>query len=215
MTEPVILREFDVVIEPGEVGRLLGAANESRRLPDGRLGGIIDSSIERARELLSTAGIYVIASGSDLAGSTVFEGLERLAYCVCTIGPELETEVTRLSKGDELTRAVVLDAAGSVAAEAVAEHMDRSIREAAALEGLKTSCRASPGYGDWDVSEQRALFRIVPAGRIGVRLSESAMMIPRKSVSFAVHIAEHPARMRSENSCRNCDHVDCPYRLLE
>ena len=45
-------------------------------------------------------------------------------------------------------------------------------------------------------------------------LSESFMMIPRKSVSFAIHIAEKPARMRSENSCRNCDIKDCPYRLL-
>jgi hypothetical protein len=213
--EPVILTDFEVEIGREEVGRLLGAGSESRREEGGRLEEIIDSSIARARALLSTAGIYVMAAGSDLAGSAVFEGLERLAYCVCTIGPALEAEVTRLSKEDELIRAVVLDAAGSVAAEAAAEYMDRRIQEAAAREGLKTSCRASPGYGDWDVSEQRALFEIVPAERVGVRLSESAMMIPRKSVSFAVHIAERPARLRSENSCRNCDRADCPYRLLE
>ena len=114
-----------------------------------------------------------------------------------------------------MLRAVVLDAAGSVAAEAAAEYMDRAIQERAAAEGLRTSCRASPGYGDWDVREQKALFGLVPAGRIGVRLSESGMMIPRKSVSFAIHIDENPTRMRSENSCRNCDREDCPYRLLE
>ena len=213
--EPVIFTGFEVEIDPVEVSRLLGAGRESRRLGGGRLEEMIDSSVVRARALLSTAGIYVIAAGSDLSGSTAFEGLERLAYCVCTIGPALEAEVTRLSKEDELIKAVVLDAAGSVAAESSAEYMDTRIREAAAEEGLSTSCRASPGYGDWDVSEQRALFGLVPAERIGVRLSESAMMIPRKSVSFAIHIAEHPARLRSENSCRNCDRADCPYRLLE
>ncbi len=93
--------------------------------------------------------------------------------------------------------------------------MDRRIQEEANALGLKTSCRASPGYGDWDVREQGKLFRIVPAERIGVTLSESSMMMPRKSVSFAIHIAERPARLRSENSCRNCDREDCPYRLLE
>ena len=223
--EPVISTDFEVEIPLREVMRLLGR----RGGPDGGAGGLregaaareehiernIAGAIERAHDLLRTAGIYVIGSGSDLRGSSVFEGLERVAYCVCTIGSALEEEATRLSDEGELLQAVLLDAAGSVAAEAVAEYMDGCIREEAAAMGLKTSCRASPGYGDWDVREQAKIFRIVPAERIGVTLSESSMMIPRKSVSFAIHIDERPKRLRSENSCRNCDQADCPYRLLE
>lgn len=229
--EPVILTDFEIEILPSEVKRLLGHREEPGAVrdrgtpgveagrqgtdPAGRLEQAIDEAISRAGELLWTAGVYVVGTGDDLQGSSVFEGLERVAYCVCTIGPALEEEVTRLSGGDELLRAVVLDSAGSVAAEAVAEYMDRRIQEEAARSGLKTSCRASPGYGDWDVREQAKLFRIVPADRIGVTLSESSMMMPRKSVSFAIHIAERPERLRSENSCRNCDRMDCPYKLLE
>mgnify|MGYP001816441978 CR=1 FL=1 len=213
--DPVILKDFDIAIEVKEVRRLLGHREESGREPGERLEKVLAESIELAGELVAPAGIYIDAAGGDLPGSSVFDGLARVAYCVCTIGPELEKEVARLSAGEKLLRAVVLDAAGSVAAEEVAGHMDRAIREMAAAEGLKTSCRASPGYGDWDVSEQRAMFELVPAGRIGVRLSDSAMMIPRKSISFAVHVDEHPARLRSENSCRNCDRTDCPYRILE
>lgn len=211
----VILKDFDIVIETKEVKRLLGHREESGRKTRARTDEVVAEAIEQAGRLVSVAGIYVDAAGGDLPGSTVFDGLERVAYCVCTIGPELEGEVSRLSADDQLLRAVVLDAAGSVAAEAVAEHMDRAIQDMAADEGLKTSCRASPGYGDWDVREQKAIFELVPADRIGVRLSESSMMIPRKSVSFAIHIDEHPARMRSENSCRNCGREDCSYRLLE
>lgn len=229
--EPVILTDFEIEIEPLEVKRLLGhrekpEAARNRGTIDGEAGGrvadpaerlerAIDEAIPRALELMRTAGIYVVGSGGDLPGSTVFEGLERVAYCVCTIGSALEEEVTRLSGDGELLRAIVLDAAGSVAAETAAEYMDRRIQEAAAMLDLKTSCRASPGYGDWDVREQAKLFRIVPAERIGVSLSESSMMMPRKSVSFAIHIAERPARLRSESSCKNCDRADCPYRLLE
>ena len=213
--DPVILKDFDIVIEPKEVKRLLGYREESGLEPRARTDEAVAESIEKAGRLVSAAGIYVDASGGDLPGSTVFDGLKRVAYCVCTIGSELEDEVSRLSADDELLRAVVLDAAGSVAAEAVAERMDRAIQDMAADEGLKTSCRASPGYGDWDVREQKALFELVPADRIGVRLSESAMMIPRKSISFAIHIDEHPVRMRSENSCRNCGRKDCSYRFLE
>lgn len=227
--EPVILTDFDIEIQPAEVRRLLGhtggprkgmvdeggEAGPGSKTPRERLGRAIDDAITRAHELLRTAGVYVVGSGRDLQGSSVFEGLERVAYCVCTIGSALEEEVTRLSEDGELLRAVVLDAAGSVAAEAAAEYMDRCIQEEAAGLGLKTSCRASPGYGDWEVREQAKLFRVVPAERIGVSLSESSMMMPRKSISFAIHIAERPERLRSENSCKNCDRTDCPYRLLE
>ena len=212
---PVILKDFDIVIEPKEVKRLLGHREESSREQGERLEEVLVESIESAGRLISAAGIWVEASGGDLPGSNVFDGLERVAYCVCTVGPELEEEVTRLSGEGALLRAVVLDAAGSVGAEAVAEYMDRAIQDMAAAEGLKTSCRASPGYGDWDVREQSAIFELVPGGRIGVRLSESGMMIPRKSVSFAIHIDKNPARLRSENSCRNCDRTDCSYKLLE
>ena len=91
----------------------------------------------------------------------------------------------------------------------------RRLRLGAAALGLKTSCRASPGYGDWDVKEQKYLFELVPAERIGVTLTESSMMVPRKSVSFAVHIAQDPVRLRSEGSCRNCYMETCPYRIFD
>ena len=226
--EPVILTDFDIEISRIEMRRLLGhrggtsgerdfggEAERAAGIQGERIERAVDEAIERARELLRTAGVYVVGTGMDLRGSTVFQDLERVAYCVCTIGSALEGEVTRLSDEGELLRAVLLDAAGSVAAEAAAEYMDRRIQEEAAALGLRTSCRASPGYGDWDIREQAKLFRLVPAERIGVTLSESAMMIPRKSVSFAIHIAERPRRLRSENSCRNCDRTDCPYRILD
>jgi len=229
--EPVILTDFEIEIQRAEVRRLLGRRGDSGADPGAggagkraeagdagrpeRVERALDDAIDRACELLRTAGVYVVGTGKDLEGSRVFVDLERVAYCVCTIGSALEDEVTRLSDDGELLRAVLLDAAGSVAAEAAADYMDRCIQEEAAGLGLKTSCRASPGYGDWDIREQAKLFRLVPAERIGVTLSESSMMTPRKSVSFAIHIAERPARLRSENSCRNCDRTDCPYRLLE
>jgi cobalamin-dependent methionine synthase I len=121
--------------------------------------------------------------------------------------------VTRLAGAGELLKAVVLDSIGSVAAEAVAEYMDTRIADESAREGLKTSCRASPGYGDWDVREQAAVFALLPAARIGVSLSETFMMTPRKSISFAMHVAGEPERLRSENSCGNCGRTDCLYRL--
>jgi hypothetical protein len=213
--EPVIEEGFEITVDRTEVLRFLGSAEKMGRQPSGRVEEALAESLRTAEGLVSPRGIYLITAGSALPGSRMFENLDRVGFCVCTIGPDLEGEVTRRSGSDDLLGAVVLDSVGSVAAEAVADAMDGKIQAVAARDGLRTSCRASPGYGDWDIREQASIFRLLPAERIGVNLTESMMMVPRKSVSFAVHIAESPAQLRSENSCRNCERKDCPFRLVE
>ncbi len=213
--EPVIAEGFDIIIDRNEVLRFLGSSGRIIRQPSERVEHALTECLRAAGDLVKPKGIYVITAGNALPGSTMFTDLERVAFCVCTIGRELESEVSRRSGGDDLLGAVVLDSVGSVAAEAVADFMDRRIQGEAAREGLRASCRASPGYGDWDVREQGSIFKLLPAERISVRLTDSMMMVPRKSVSFAVHIAESPVRLRSENSCRNCEREDCPFRLVE
>ena len=210
--EPVVVEGFSVAVDAAQVRRFLGTKNGQQAEPDPRYDDLLGECLAAAGKLISPKGMYVYAAGRELPGSRTFAALDRMAFCVCTIGGSLEEEVTRLSAGGELLRAVVLDSIGSVAAEAVADFVDKRIGADAAREGLKTSCRASPGYGDWDIREQAAIFRLLPAERIGVRLSETFMMIPRKSISFAMHIAEEPAMLRSENSCRTCGRTDCPYR---
>ena len=211
--EPVILENFDVAIDSAEVRRFLGSKGKGTPAPAGRYDELLNEATEKAERLIVPKGIYTYAAGRDLPGSTIFASLDRMAFCVCTIGPALEAEVTRLSAAGEILKAVALDAIGSVAAEAAAAAVNARIAAEAAREGLKTSCRASPGYGDWDVREQAALFALVPGGRIGVNLSETFMMSPRKSVSFAVHVAAEPARLRSENSCESCGRSDCQFRI--
>jgi len=217
--EPVILEGFDIEPDRAELSRLLGrksgAGTGAPAVAAGKITEAIEAALEESKSLIAPKVIYVTAAGADLPGSDIFNDLEKVAFCVCTIGPAIEERVTSLSKDGEMLGAVVLDAIGSAAAEATARYANDRIDEAAAAEGLRTSCRASPGYGDWDVKEQKALFALVPAGRIGVTLTESSMMIPRKSVSFAVHIAEDPVRLRSEGSCRNCDMETCPYRITD
>ncbi|MBN2070818.1 MAG: hypothetical protein JW814_05105 [Candidatus Krumholzibacteriota bacterium] len=210
--EPVIIDNITINPDRAEVVRLLGKKRDSGESFSDRVEEALEEAMSEAARLIRPAGIYLITAGKDLPRSTIFDDLEKVAFCICTIGPMLEDLVSELSKTGELLKAVILDSVGSVCAEETANHIDRLIAAKAAGEGLKTSCRASPGYGDWDIKEQRSIFDLLDGGKIGVRLSESSMMIPRKSVSFAIDIAERPARMRSENSCRNCDMDRCFYR---
>lgn len=208
---PLLLERFPLDLDPSEVRRYLGNKAGQRLKSDARFDDLLAESLQSAGQWIAPKGIFLLAAGSDLGGWPLFAHLERMAFAVCTIGPALEMEVTRLAAAGETLRAVVLDAIGSVAAEATADAVEQRIAAEVSGQGLRISCRASPGYGDWDIRSQAALFSLVPAERIGVRLSETCMMIPRKSVSFALHVAREPARLRGESSCADCDQRDCPY----
>lgn len=211
--DPVVLRNIEVEIDRPEVERVLG--NIGRRplkMREGPSKPRIERALGMAGELIEPAAIYTITVGERLLWPSIFAGLERVAVCVCTIGPALEAKVAELSRLGEVLEAMVLDAAGSVAAEATADYVDGRITEIAAESGERASRRASPGYGDWGVTGQKGVFSVLPAERIGVKLGPGMMMLPRKSVSFAIHVAKEPLRLRSEKSCGNCDDGDCPYR---
>lgn len=217
--KPVILAGFSVEPDERELVKLLGERHVLEGAEDpgsektGKIKAAVAKALADARSLIEPKGIYEIVTGEEIDGPPQFAGLERVAICVCTIGMALEETVKAAIGAGRMLEGIALDAVGSAAAEAAAGYMNDRIDEAAAAEGLKTSCRASPGYGDWDVGGQRRLFDLLPAERIGVTLTPGAMMVPRKSVSFAVHVATNPVRLRSENSCRACDMDTCPYRL--
>ena len=67
----------------------------------------------------------------------------------------------------------------------------------------------SPGsLKDWPIEEQRPLFEIIGdvEGTIGVRLSESLLMIPRKSVSglfFSTDIRFQSCQLCPRKRCEN------------
>jgi hypothetical protein len=73
----------------------------------------------------------------------------------------------------------------------------------------RTSSMAPGSLGEWPLSEQRPLFAFLgdTEERIGVRLSESLLMVPTKSVSGIRFVTEE----RFE-SCQLCPRTDCPGR---
>jgi hypothetical protein len=71
------------------------------------------------------------------------------------------------------------------------------------------SCMDPGSLEDWPITEQPKLFSIFGDTEklIGVRLTESLLMIPRKSVSGILFPSEG-----SFSSCKLCDRVACPSR---
>jgi hypothetical protein len=210
--------DFSVSADLEDVLRLLGYRRNKK--PNGQLASLVEKSAKEAEALARPSAIFSVferssfPKGSFLSALFEQDGLPaiKVALAVCTVGPLLEDSVTRYSDSGQLTRALIIDAAGSSLAEAVCDFVNERICEMAAERSLYPAPRISPGYGHWKLEEQATIFELVPADSIGVSLTKSYVMIPRKSVSFAVKLLGETPRARPASRCKRCGRKNCQFR---
>ena len=72
----------------------------------------------------------------------------------------------------------------------------------------KHTNRYSPGYCGWHVSEQQKLFPLFPiAAPCGIRLTDSSLMVPIKSVSGVIGTGTNVRKL--EYTCGLCTYENC------
>ena len=193
-----------------------------------RIASLIDEYVENAYYLIEPSYSCVIRdinlvqdSHVVIEGEIVFESkviaplleqCEKAAVFLVTIGEHLEEMAHRLAEDGLIVQATVLDAIGSVAAEGVADYVQDKIKETANNQGLVISQRFSPGYCDWDISQQRTVFWAVSGDSMGIHLTDGYLMIPRKSISGVIGIGPRSGNVENYNPCRTCDKHDCQGR---
>ena len=138
--------------------------------------------------------------------------VEHVAAAVCTIGDALERRVATLWEARELPLASMLDSVGSGAVESLAEYVNDVLCSQGLAAGLRVTNRISPGYADWDVAEQRALFRLCPGAPAGVTLNDACFMTPGKSISLLVGAGARARVDHYFSQCARCWMRDCAYR---
>lgn len=137
---------------------------------------------------------------------------DRIGLGVCTIGDGLERRVDALIAAREFPVAFMLDSMGWAAVESLAVQLNNLVCNRLIGDSIKATYRLSPGYTGWDIWDQRTLFDLLPADRIGVRINEYCVMIPGKSLSFGIGIGPE-VRVEQSSKCERCDLRGCVYRL--
>jgi len=217
---PVDIDEEQVLRRQGYRGKLTALKTELRE--------IMAQEIQEAYRLIYPRAVYIELEVTETLGSEIrlsnglairvgralriWEGLDYLAVALGTIGPALEDKVNDLFNLGEYPSAVMLDSIGSVAADSVADQVNYLICDKAARAGIMVGPRLSPGYGAWELKEQEMLFNLLPAQSIGVQLTESYVMIPRKAVSFCVGMGKKLATRADNLRCRHCSKRQCQYQ---
>ena len=166
--------------------------------------------IESVQEDSVTIGDSIILESKVIA--RLLERCEKAVIFALTIGNHLEEMVAYLAENGLMLQATVLDAIGSGAAEQLAVFVEDRIRKIAIPQGLSTSRRFSPGYCDWDVSQQEMVFKVMNGNSAGVRLTEEYLMLPRKSISGIIGLSDHNSNVEDYNPCKTCLKQDCPGR---
>jgi hypothetical protein len=144
----------------------------------------------------------------------LFPEARELVVLIATIGPSLEERVTGYAKGGQALRGTLLDGIGTAAVDRLIPESLRLIAAEVALRGYEISSPVNPGMPGFPVTEQWNLLSLVAAREIGVSLSSSGVLIPRKSASMVVGIGPKMTRWTQAEVCGRCSlRASCPYRV--
>ncbi len=131
---------------------------------------------------------------------------------LATVGTYFDNSVKKAFKDNDFIKALILDTIGSEMVEYVCSLLEKFLTEEFNKKGYKLSNRLSPGYCEWNVSEQKKLFSFFPKNFCNIKLNKSFMMSPIKSVSGIIGYGKNVKKM--EYSCKICGMDYCYKRNL-
>ncbi len=190
---------------------------------------MIDEAIEEIGSLIEKRAIYknfpisfqkdkVLLEGTDLklVGKDIQNHLKDSCTCILmavTLGHRVDTRIRYYEKID-MTRALILDAAATGFIEKACNDICKDIERE--LDGDKAlTNRFSPGYGDLGIHIQGKFLNILGAQKtIGLNISSSSILTPRKSVTAIVGIIDKDKR--KERKCIDCNkYLQCDFKKEE
>lgn len=203
------LRYEDLGISLSEIYEQMGY---EQAVPDEATVKETDMIIAEAKSFLRPRfSFFVQRELPDFAIGKIIErqlkGAEAYAFFICTAGVEYEAFQERLKKEGDMVRVFIADALGSVIAEKAADQMEQSLQENIDKLGWHHTNRFSPGYCGWHVSQQQLLFPLFKGETCGVKLTESSLMVPIKSVSGIIGLGPNVRHL--DYTCGLCDFKQC------
>ncbi|MBN2345205.1 MAG: hypothetical protein JXO51_02365 [Candidatus Aminicenantes bacterium] len=126
----------------------------------------------------------------------IFPQARRLHLFAFTLGEPVSEAIRRLFAEGDFAQGAILDAMASLAADNAGRLAEEWAGAQAPRPPGSEPWRAylySPGYCGWHISGQEALFALLRPESIGLRLNESFLMTPLKSISGV--LAAGPAAM--------------------
>jgi len=138
-------------------------------------------------------------------------GSEKLICFLCTAGEGITKWASIISETDPL-KFYMIDMMGSLIVQYAVENFHSDMEKTYINHEMKVTNSYSPGYCGWKLAEQKKLFSLFPDNFCNIRLNNSFLMTPLKSVSGIIGAGKRAERRAY--SCQICDLPGCIYRDL-
>ena len=146
----------------------------------------------------------------------LFPEAKELAAIICTIGPSLEKQASGYTKSGQALRGMLLDGIGSAAVDTLIPEALKPIAAEVSSRGYEISSPVNPGMPGFPMTEQWNLMELSQAHEIGVSLTQSGILVPRKSVSMVIGIGPSMTRWTQAEVCARCSlRETCAYKIQE
>jgi hypothetical protein len=198
----------------------MAALRTKLRIRDGmRYGQRLEQLVREAQAVAKPKAVYKVSLVEDKGDDFVsvdgirftsrilrvnLEPVHRVFPYVVTCGTELDDWAAGI---DDMLEGFWADAIKEVALRGAITVLNEHLEERYRLG--KTAVMNPGSLGEWPLSEQRALFKLLddPETTIGVQLTKSYLMVPNKSVSGILFPTE-----TGYFNCQLCPRHDCPGR---
>jgi hypothetical protein len=168
----------------------------------------------REARMMDREGQSVVADGIRIDSRRWCELVEhmespkRVCGFVITLGSEVDRWIQQ-TQTQSMFDAFIADAFGSVCIELTADRLTQEIERQYNGMDLVCSKRLSPGYCDWPLDVgQKAIFKFVQTGNIGVSCLPNGLMVPLKTISAVIFAGistlwKTPCPICNDRSCRH------------
>jgi hypothetical protein len=216
-----IIRDFSITLEMEQILRWQGLGRRKKIRPHilGSLQELLQEvdclhllkpaiSFEIYPLLAVQEGHLTLEGGFVLHSSLLSSQLasaKELAFVACSIGSSVEEKITSYFQKDDLLRATLLDGIGNAAMDVLSQEICGKIQQTSSAHGYEASSPISPGKDGFPLLEQKTVCHLAHAEEIGIHLTSSMMMVPRKSSSMVFGLGENMPIWKKGEECQHCN----------
>ncbi len=199
--------------------------------PDEVVRGIVDKSEEYLVNIIKPAYVWNVFDIKELLTGDIYNGIEVVGTSLVLKGQSIRKHLTgcdkivllcatlsmeadkliRQTEVQDMARALIVDAAASVAIEQVCDMAEKQIKESYPKQYM--TYRYGVGYGDLPLEHEGVILDILSAGKyIGLYCSDANILTPRKSVVCMIGLSDNPLPV-GQKGCATCNmNTKCSYR---
>jgi hypothetical protein len=139
-------------------------------------------------------------------------GCGKAVLLAATLGTGADTLLRRYSALD-MEKALIAQAVCTAMIEHYCDTVVSQAAQSPRLDGLYPVMRFSPGYGDFQISWQKDMLKLLDCEKhIAVTLTDGYMLIPSKSVTAVVGFCKE--KTDANEKCACCTNTQCEYRTV-